>query len=118
MLKYDYWRYKPALFSANGRIYFYFEKKIHKYENGEFVVYKDLSNSNVNGMKIVGRSINDFFINTSEGIGHYNGTDLKTIYKTNETVGMFDAAIFKKEVFFLVSNNTYNKYYVVKGILQ
>jgi hypothetical protein len=84
------------------------EKKIYKYSNGQLVLWKDLSNTDCIGKIWCGRSENDFFLGSSTGIGHYNGTDFQTIYKkTNPNI--YGGAIFDKDVFILL-NEPYNNH--------
>ena len=68
-----------------GHIYFIMERKIFKYRKEQFELWKDLSNTTfITGMS--GRSEDDFFSNSIDGIGHYNGKDFQTIFKTDADI--------------------------------
>ncbi|MEW6654766.1 MAG: hypothetical protein AB1394_15040, partial [Bacteroidota bacterium] len=90
--------------------------KIYKYENKKLVLWKDNSTTSIYGNIICGRSRNDFFIGSSEGIKHYNGNDFVTVYdKTN--LQAIEGVIFEKEVF-MIHNSREGKNYVVHGKLK
>lgn len=114
----DFLEVSPSIFSTNGRIYFYFKKKLQKYINGQFTVYKDFSSTNAYGTQIFGRSEKDFFIQTTDGIGHYNGTDLQTVFRINESIGVSDAIIFNDEVFFVGVYRKSWTFFVLHGKLK
>jgi hypothetical protein len=93
-----------------GKVYFPIGKKIFKYQNNQFVVWKDFSSTTYRGW-ICGRSEIDFFLLATDGFGHYNGTDLKTIYSTNLPIsGIF---VFENDIFFIL-----NFKIIVHGKLQ
>lgn len=106
------------IYSANGHIYFYFDKKMHQYINDEFRLMKDLSNSKAIGREIYGRSINDFFISTEDGIGHYNGNNLKTIFSLGFPSWIMNAIVFENDIFLLLTDQNHKKYYGVRGTLK
>lgn len=54
--------------------------KIFKYSDKNLILWKDNSDTGIYGNIICGRSRNDFFIGSSDGITHYNGTDFTTIF--------------------------------------
>ncbi len=79
-------------------------QKIYKYENGQLVLWKDLTGTDYSGKIWCGRSENDFFIGSlAGGMGQYNGTDFQTIYKTNLTIN--GGCVFDKDVFFIYTDN-------------
>jgi hypothetical protein len=91
-------------------------ERIYKYENKKLVLWKDNTGTGIYGNIICGRSSNDFFIGSSAGIRHYNGTDFVTVYdKTNLRAIM--GVIFEKEVF-MIHYSYDGKNYVVHGKLQ
>jgi hypothetical protein len=93
-----------------GKIYFAVGKKIFKYQNNQFVLWKDFSATNHVGW-ICGRSEIDFFTLASDGLTHYNGTDLMTLYSTDLPIsGIF---VFEKDIFFIL-----NFKIIVHGRLQ
>jgi hypothetical protein len=97
-----------------GFAYIEIGKKIYRYQNNNLVLVADLSNTNYIA-RIWGRSEKDFFCITNDGIGHYNGTDLTTIYKGYEPRNAF---VFENEVFFYTYDyNIYNNI-ILKGTLK
>jgi len=88
-------------YEMNGRIYLCIGKKIYKHQNNELVLWKDFSNTNYLG-KVIGRSEKDFFGIASDGLTHYNGTDITTIYPTNLFIN--DVFVMEKDVFILCEN--------------
>jgi hypothetical protein len=104
------------------RAYVYGDKIIYKYNGTGLEQFFDLRNTNFLG-RVSGRSEKDFFCNTSDyvddltGIGHWNGTDLATLYiskfKTYRTL------FFENEVIFF-SGNYYNEAInvIIKGKLN
>jgi hypothetical protein len=93
-----------------GKMYFPIEKKIFKYENNQFVVWKDFSSTTYRGW-ICGRNEIDFFALASDGLAHYNGTNLKTIYSTTSPIS--GILVFSKDIFFII-----NFRIIVHGKLQ
>jgi hypothetical protein len=88
--------------SVNHEVLVSIDQKIYKYSNSQLVLWKDLSGTDYSGKIWCGRSENDFFICSSTGMGHYNGTDFQTIYKTNLT--MEGGYVFDKDVFFIFAD--------------
>ncbi|MDP4115786.1 MAG: hypothetical protein Q8903_06605, partial [Bacteroidota bacterium] len=65
-----------------------------------------------------GRNEKDLFYHANDGIGHYDGSDLKTIFKLDYNVGFSDAVIFEKDVYFVCPNLDKNIFIIVHGKLQ
>lgn len=93
-----------------GRIYICIGKKIFKYQNNQLAVWKDFSATQHVG-RVWGRSEKDFFTVGENGLTHYNGTDLITIYATEMFIN--DAFIFEKDIFILCNNRI-----IIHGKLQ
>lgn len=85
----------------DGKIYLAIGKKIYKYQNDNLKVWKDFSGTTYLG-KVWGRSEKDFFGVASDGLVHYNGTDLKTIYTTHLFIN--DLFVMEKDIFMLCEN--------------
>jgi len=66
--------------SLNDEVYVVIQRKIYKYSKSSLILWKDFSTTEYEG-RTIGWSENNFFCITDEGIGHYNGTDIKTLYK-------------------------------------
>ncbi len=63
-----------------------------------FISFK---NTNVNGTQIWGKNEKDFFIQTTSGIGHYNGNNLETLFNIEDNFGIFDGLILDSDVYFV-----------------
>jgi len=103
--------------NIQNQAYISIDGKIYKYISGQLSLWKDFSVLGAAGKVWGGRSESDFFILSYSGVGHYNGSDYETIYKTN--LHFFGGYIFEKEVFFITKdmNNTgYNV--VIHGVLK
>jgi hypothetical protein len=93
------------------------DKTLFSYYNGKLTEFKNLESTNIVGRLWV-RNGKDFFTFTYDGIGHYNGIDLKTLFnKELNDVGLNTAYIFEKEVFFLFENSLTSVEFVVHGKL-
>ncbi|KAF0139156.1 MAG: hypothetical protein FD122_3456 [Stygiobacter sp.] len=91
-------------------------ERIYKYENKGLVLWKDNTGTGIYGNIICGRSRNDFFIGSSAGIRHYNGTDFVTVYDKTDLRAIM-GVIFEKEVF-MIHYSYDGKNYVVHGKLN
>lgn len=97
-------------------VYAVVKGKIYKYCENKFEIFVDLSTTIYAGAAF-GRTEKDFFTINWDGIGHYNGVDLITIYiKWNNDWFPDGATVFEKDVFFIWddSNNTF----IVHGKLK
>jgi hypothetical protein len=93
--------YAIQICSAGGITYIQKEKSFYKYSSIGLQKIFDFSNHNF-AARLWGNSEKDFFTGNWDGIGHYNGTDLITIFK-NKPIGwsITNAFIFEKEAFFM-----------------
>ncbi len=89
-----------TLSRINGQTYVGINKKIYKFNN-KLEIWKDFSATKFprRGWTLWGRTENDFFTMNNDGIAHYNGTDLVTLYKTG-ILFITSALIFKSDVYF------------------
>jgi len=85
-------------YEMNGKIYICIGQKIYKHQNNQLVLWKDFSQTNFLGM-LCGRNEKDFFGVASDGLTHYNGTDLKTIYPTNLFIN--NIFVMEKDVYMI-----------------
>ena len=97
-----------------GLVYIAISGKIYRYENNQWSLWKDLTGTTFLGA-LVGRSEKDFLSLASDGIGHYNGTDFKTIFKTDADVSGIQ--VFEQNVFMLASILTQATPIVIHGVL-
>ncbi|MFZ2324122.1 MAG: hypothetical protein WAV89_10535 [Ignavibacteriaceae bacterium] len=92
----------------DNRVYIFgYDKKIYKYNGSALKLWIDLSNTNYLG-RVSGKTEKDFFCNTSDyvngltGIGHWNGTDLATLYESK--FATYRTLFFENEVIFFSGN--------------
>jgi len=85
----------------NGKIYITSQGKIYKYRNNKLELWQDFTNTTYGG-RLWGRSEKDFFGVASDGLAHYNGTDLITIYPTNLFIN--DVFVMVNDIFMLCEN--------------
>jgi hypothetical protein len=88
-------------YEMNCRIYLCIGKKIYKHQKNQLVLWKDFSHTNFLG-KVIGRTEKDFFSIASDGLAHYNGTDLITIYPTSFFIN--DVFVLEKDIFIICEN--------------
>jgi len=98
----------------NGTVYINSDRKIYKYQNGNLQLWKDFTGTDFLS-DFVGRSETDFINNSTKGLGHYNGIDYTTIYKTN--LNLQSKIIFEKEIFVAAEDNN-NHYIIIHGKLK
>jgi hypothetical protein len=110
-----------GMFSVNNDLYFGFNEKLLKYnyQLNNFTTLKDFNGANIRTMShLTGRSENDLFINMNDGIGHYNGNDVKTIFKLDNNALFNDAVLFEKDVFFVCPDPANRKFIIVHAHLK
>jgi hypothetical protein len=90
--------------------------KIFRYTDKNLILWKDNSGTGIYGNIICGRNRNDFFIGSSDGITHYNGTDFTTIFPTSMRVER--GIIFENDVFFMETDDSNGKNYIIHGQLK
>lgn len=100
----------------NNEIFATLGRKIYKYSNKQLTLWKDNTGTGINGNIVCGRSRNDFFIGGAGGMLHYNGTDFTTIYPTNLTIQR--GITFEKDVFFIGTDYSNMKNYIIHGQLK
>ena len=87
----------------DGDVYFILGNEIAKRVNNQFQTILNVNNPNFY-QRIWGRNSKDIFLLMTDGLVHYNGTDLEYLFYFNVTpqTQIFGAALFPKEAFFLV----------------
>ncbi|MGE5353001.1 MAG: hypothetical protein ACM3P0_13030 [Acidobacteriota bacterium] len=82
---------------VDGQAFIVIGKKVYKYQDNKLVLWKDFSGTQFAGL-MYGRSTKDFFSEGYNGLMHYNGTDIETIYPTD--MGVWAMAIFPNDILF------------------
>ena len=92
------------------------DKTLYSFNGTSLVKYKDFPYMNFVG-NVTGRNINDIFCSTSEWhLGHYNGTDLVDLIKTNMIIGRI--LLFENNVFIWGDDVNTNKDTIIHGRLE
>ena len=88
----------------NNEVYFIMGNKIAVRENNQFQTILTVNNSKFY-QRIWGRNSKDIFLLMTDGLAHYNGTDIQYLFYFNVTpkTQIYGAALFEKDVYFLVS---------------
>ncbi|MBU0473097.1 MAG: hypothetical protein KKF62_02910 [Bacteroidetes bacterium] len=108
--------YGSLILSKVGDIaYFSLNQKVYKYINKEMKLWKDFTGTSFKTV-IFGRSESDFFNHSYEGIGHYNGLNYETIYKTH--LELYGMTIFEKDIFICSEDYKNHKYIIIHGKLK
>ncbi len=105
--------------NIGDQLYFLISQNIYKYQNGSFV--KQLSFDEPEfGYQIYGRNMEDIFIRMRDGLAHYNGSDVKYLYKFSNNYTSINnvPAIFNNEIFFCVWDPINNVNFVLRGNLK
>jgi hypothetical protein len=105
-----------TLTNIGHKIFLSENKKLLEYKNESFELFIDFTSTDNVG-NAYGRTEMDFFTINWSGIGHYNGTDLVTIYpKWNNDWGPGGGIVFEKDAFF-IWDDSYNTF-IVHGKLN
>jgi len=111
-------KYWATISLINNEVYFVLRTEIAKRVNNQFQTVLKLDNTNFR-RRIWGRNSNDIFLEMNDGLAHYNGNDIKYLFKHNQSnVSIFGAALFDKEIFFLVYEFTTNLNLIYHGKLK
>jgi hypothetical protein len=118
----ELWASDRALYPDKiaDKVFLYGQKKIYSLNQSSFDLFLDLSNTNFLG-RLMGRTTKDFFCNTistlndSAGIGHWNGTNLVTIFPTD--ILAMRCLFFDTEVIFLAHSSDSDINALIKGKL-
>jgi len=87
----------------NNEVIFVLGNQIARRINNQFQTILNVNNSNFY-QRIWGRNVKDIFLLMTDGLAHYNGTDMDYLFYFNRTPStqIYGAALFEKDVFFLV----------------
>ncbi|NUN10590.1 MAG: hypothetical protein HUU54_15550 [Ignavibacteriaceae bacterium] len=91
---------------VNGDVYFVLGKQIAKRAGTEFKTIVEVNSPNFY-QRIWGRSSKDIFLFMTDGLAHYNGSDIAYLFYYTDRFSLpfpqiMGAAIFETEVFFIV----------------
>jgi len=102
----------------NNEVYFILGNQIAKRVNGQFQTFLQVNNPNFY-QSIWGRNSKDIFFLMTDGLVHYNGSDMEYLFHFNKSrTQIFGAALFEKDVFFLVIEGSENLNLIYHGKIQ
>jgi len=102
----------------NNEVYFILGSQIAKRINNQFVTVLQVDNPNFY-QRMWGRNSKDIFMFMTDGLVHYNGSDMIYLQHFDKPrTQIFGAALFEKEVFFLVSEGQTNLNLIYHGVLK
>lgn len=110
--------YAKGITLLDDIVYLVNGKDIFKGGVNSITFYKSLKNTNVKGVKIWGRNEKDFFIQTQTGLGHYDGSNLLTLFNIDQDFGIFDGIVFSNEVFFVGYYPENFKFFLIHGVIN
>ena len=106
----------------NNEVYFILGNRIAIRENNQFKTILNVENPNFY-QRIWGRNSKDIFLLMTDGLAHYNGTDVKYLF--HFTLGgvkpwtqIYGAALFEKDTFFLAYEPTTHLNLIYHGKLK
>ncbi|MCK9281860.1 MAG: hypothetical protein M0P71_14640 [Melioribacteraceae bacterium] len=109
----------------NSELFINKENEIYRMKNGRLNEFINLNNygidfSNTRFMgEMWGRSKNDLFFKMGGGIMHYDGTDIKYVYKLENRFAIAVAGlVFEKSAVFVIEDVINNQMLLLKGILK
>jgi hypothetical protein len=103
----------------NSEVYFIIGNEIAKRKNNQFQTLLQVDNPNFY-QRIWGRNSMDIFLLMTDGLSHFNGSDIEYLFYFNVTprTQIYGAAVFDDDVFFLVYEAQTGLSLVYHGILK
>jgi hypothetical protein len=103
----------------DGEVYFVLGNVIAKRVNNQFQTILKVNNPNFY-QRIWGRNSKDIFLLMTDGLVHYNGTDLDYLFYFNVTpqTQIYGAALFQNDAYFLVGEYRTNQKLIYHGRLK
>ena len=113
------WGKQADISLIDNKVYFILGNKIATRENDQFKTLVNVDNPNFY-QRIWGRNSKDIFLLMTDGLAHYNGSDLKYLFYFNKTpqTQIYGAALFENEVFFTVYEASTDLKYIYHGTLK
>ncbi len=105
-----------SLNEIGGLPYFLIGKELNRFTNNEFQMIMTFDINNF-GYQIYGRNIKDIFLRMSDGLSHYNGTNIEYLYQFENynTSVSSNALLLDSTVFFIAEDNTTGKHIILEG---
>ncbi len=103
----------------NGEVYFVLGNEIAKRVDNIFETFLTIENANFY-QRIWGKNSKDIFLSMTDGLAHYNGSDIEYLFYFNKARTQIynGVAIFDNEVFFLAKESSTGLYLIYHGTLK
>jgi len=102
----------------NNEVYFVLGYQLAKRSNGQFQTFLQVDNHNFY-QRIWARNSKDIFLLMTDGLAHFNGSDIQYLFHFNKSrTQIFGAALFDKDIFFLTYEQPTHLKYVFHGTLK
>jgi hypothetical protein len=103
-------------------VYFILGNQIAKRVNGQFQTFLQVNNPNFY-QRIWGRNSKDIFLLMTDGLAHFNGSDIQYLFHFNYVnvtpwTQIYGAALFDKDIFFLTYEPPTHLKYIFHGTLK
>jgi hypothetical protein len=105
----------PGIIQVQDQVLFSFNNKICFYSNGEFKTLNENNDISRWWLLSCARKENDIFLWVSDGIAHYNGSDIQYVYKLPGPMSITDGILFENDVFFIASEPSIGATYIIRG---
>jgi len=80
--------------------YIVINRSLYKYSDDKFIEVLSLKDYIQGYTRLFGRNLKDIFYKTDYGIGHYNGTDGEMIFHSDRKIGITNALILERDIYF------------------
>ncbi len=101
----------------DGEVYFIMGNKIAVRRNNQFQTILTIDNPNFY-QRIWGRNSKDIFLMMTDGLTHYNGSDIEYLFPYPFHTQIYGAALFENDVFFLIAEGQPNINLIYHGHLK
>lgn len=102
----------------DGRVYFILGQEIAIRNNNQFQTFLNVDNPNFH-QRIWGKTSKDIFLRMTDGIVHFDGSNLEyLVYFNKPRTQIFGAALFEREVFFITHESSTNLNLIYHGVLK
>lgn len=111
-------KYWATISLINNKVYFVLRSEIASRVDNRFQTVLKLDNTNFY-KRIWGRNTMDIFLLMTDGLAHYNGSNIEYLFHFNKPrTQIFGSALFNNEVFFLVYESQTNLNLIYHGKLK
>jgi hypothetical protein len=101
--------------AAGNYVFINSNQKVFSYRDKKVSLWQDFTGTSFIG-NVNGRNEKDFINNAYDGIGHYDGTDYKTIYTTNLDLNGY--SVLEEDIFAISQDRASYKSIIIHGTLN